>query len=124
MQSFQTLVCGYKAMHIFYRFELYPKDNKEAQWVSTGVAVSGKITHVRKFQLGVPLYIMGCILSHVGVVIVRRVLDWMIGLIDTLYTQLVTTINYSAIAVLHILQITRTRCIFSFVTSRILTTDL
>jgi hypothetical protein len=38
----------------------------------------------------------------------RGVLDWMIGLTDTLYTQLGTTRNYSAIADLHTLQFTVT----------------
>jgi hypothetical protein len=46
----------------------------------------------------------------------RRVLDHMIGFIDTLFTQLGTTGNYSAIADLHTL-------VFSVFTSRILATD-
>jgi hypothetical protein len=37
---------------------------------------------------------------------IDRVLDWMIGFIDTLYTALGTTDNYSAIANLHSLQFT------------------
>jgi hypothetical protein len=46
-------------------------------------------------------------LSRLGdCVTYRRVLDWMIGFIDTLYTPLGTTGNYSAIADLHALQFT------------------
>jgi hypothetical protein len=51
----------------------------------------------------------------------RRVSDWMIGFIDTLYTPLGTTRNYSAIAVLHTLQFAVTHAL-AF-TSRILATD-
>jgi hypothetical protein len=47
-------------------------------------------------------------------------LDWMIGVIDT-FTQLGTTGNYSAIAILHTLQFTGTHADF---TSHILATDL
>jgi hypothetical protein len=38
----------------------------------------------------------------------RRVLDWMIGFINTLFTQLGTTGNYITIAILHTLQFTVT----------------
>jgi hypothetical protein len=52
-------------------------------------------------------------------------MDWMIGFIDTLYTVLGTTGNYSAIADLHTLQFTVTHALeFSVFTSRILATDL
>jgi hypothetical protein len=55
----------------------------------------------------------------------RRVLGWMIGFIDTLFTQLGTTGNYSAIADLHTLQFTMTHALlFTVLTSRILVTDL
>jgi hypothetical protein len=55
----------------------------------------------------------------------RRVLDWMIRFIDTLYTPLGTTGNYSATADLHTLQFTVTHALgFSLFTSRILATDL
>jgi hypothetical protein len=39
---------------------------------------------------------------------IKRVLGWVIGFIDTLYTPLGTTGNYSAIADLHTLQFTVT----------------
>jgi hypothetical protein len=41
-----------------------------------------------------------------GVWLIRRGLDWRIGFIGTLFTQLGTTGNYSAIAILHTLQFT------------------
>jgi hypothetical protein len=54
----------------------------------------------------------------------RPVLDWMIGFIDTLYIQLWTTGNYSAIAILHTLHFTFTHAlVFLVFTSRILATD-
>jgi hypothetical protein len=57
--------------------------------------------------------------------IYRRGLVWMIGFIDTLFTQLGTTGNYSAIADLHTLQFTVTHALgFSVFISRILATDL
>jgi hypothetical protein len=52
-------------------------------------------------------------------------MDWMIGFIDTLYIQLGTTDNYSAVAILHTLQFTVAHTPrFSVFTSRILATDL
>jgi hypothetical protein len=55
----------------------------------------------------------------------RRVLDCVIGLIDTLCTPLGTTGSYSAIADLHTLQFTVTHALgFSVFTNRILATDL
>jgi hypothetical protein len=64
------------------------------------------------------------VLSRVGGCI-RRVLDWMIGFIETLYTPLGSTGNYRAIADLHTLQFTVTHALrFSVITSRILETDL
>jgi hypothetical protein len=64
-------------------------------------------------------------MSRVGVVREhRRVLDWRIGFIDTLYTPFGTTDNYSAIADLRTLQFTVTHALgFSVFTSRILATD-
>jgi hypothetical protein len=55
----------------------------------------------------------------------RRVLDWMIGFIDNLYTVIGTTGNYSAIADLHTLEFIVTHALgFSVFTSRILATDI
>jgi hypothetical protein len=55
----------------------------------------------------------------------RRVLDWMIGFIDTLYIALGTTGNYSAIAILHTCQFTVPNALeFLVFTSRIQATDL
>jgi hypothetical protein len=60
----------------------------------------------------------------VACVTYRRVLEWVIGFIDTLFTQLGTTCNYSAIADLHTLQFTTAHTLgFSVFTSRILATD-
>jgi hypothetical protein len=56
---------------------------------------------------------------------IRSVLDWMIGFIDTLYTQFRATGSYSATADLHTLQFTVTHALgFSVFTSRILATGL
>jgi hypothetical protein len=50
---------------------------------------------------------------------------WLIGFIDTLYTPLGTTGNYSAIHDLYILEFTFVLALgFSVFTSRILATDL
>jgi hypothetical protein len=55
----------------------------------------------------------------------RQVLDWLIGLIDHLYTPFGTTGNYSDVADLHTLQFTVPyEPGFSVFLSRILTTDL
>jgi hypothetical protein len=57
--------------------------------------------------------------------LIRRVLDWMIGFIDTLFTRLGTTGNYSAITILHTLQFAATQALgFSVFASRIPATDL
>jgi hypothetical protein len=49
----------------------------------------------------------------------------MIGFIDTLYTALGTTDNYSSITILHTFQLTAAHAlVFSAFTSRILATDL
>jgi hypothetical protein len=64
------------------------------------------------------------ILSRLRGVTLRRGLDWMIGFIDTLYTPLGSTGNYSAIADLHTSRYTVTHTLrFSVFTSRILVTD-
>jgi hypothetical protein len=67
------------------------------------------------------------ILSLVGVYafLIRRVLDWMIGFIDTLYKPIGATRNYRAVAGLHTLQFTVIYALgFSVFTSRIPATDL
>jgi hypothetical protein len=58
-------------------------------------------------------------------VTIDGVLDWMIGFIDTIYTVLGTTGNYSAIANIHTLWFTITHTLgFSLFTSRFLAMDL
>jgi hypothetical protein len=64
------------------------------------------------------------ILSRFRVRYSSRDMDWMIRFIDTLYTPLGTTGNYSAIADLHTLQFTVTHTlVLSAFTSRTLITD-
>jgi hypothetical protein len=61
------------------------------------------------------------------VVTIRRVLDWMIGFIDTflIHSQLGTTGNYSAISDLHTFQFSVTHTLgFSVFISRVLAMDL
>jgi hypothetical protein len=58
-----------------------------------------------------------------GCVIIRRGLDWMIGFIDPLYTEPVTTINYSAIAISTLYNSLLHTLVPSVFTSHILTTD-
>jgi hypothetical protein len=72
------------------------------------------------------LLLQHSVLSGVGVFCVtyRRVLDLMIGFIDTLLTQLWTRGNYSAIADLYILQFTVAHALgFSVFINLILATD-
>jgi hypothetical protein len=70
------------------------------------------------------IYIHMHIFSRV-LVTAEGVLDWMIRFIDTLFTQLGTTGNYSAIADLHTLQFTVTYELgISVFTIRIMVTDL
>jgi hypothetical protein len=58
-------------------------------------------------------------------IVMRWILNWMIGIIDTLYTVLGTAGNYSAIADVHTLPFTATlSLVFSAFTSRILVTEL
>jgi hypothetical protein len=58
-------------------------------------------------------------------VTIDGVLDWMVGFIDTFYTQLGTTSSYRAIADLYTLQFTVTHTLaFSVFINRILATDL
>jgi hypothetical protein len=52
-----------------------------------------------------------------------RVLDWIMGFIATLYTQFVTTVNYSAIAISTLYISLLHTLVSSVFTSRILTTD-
>jgi hypothetical protein len=56
--------------------------------------------------------------------LIRRILDWMTGFIDTLFTQLGTTGNYSVTTDLYALQFKVTHALgFSVFISRILATD-
>jgi hypothetical protein len=57
--------------------------------------------------------------------LIRRVLDWMIGIIDTLFTRLEITGNYTAVAGLRTSQFIFTHALgFSVFISRIVATDL
>jgi hypothetical protein len=68
-------------------------------------------------------YVLSCVGDCVW--LIRRVLDWIIGFIDTVYQTLWTTGNYSTISYLYNLQFTVTQALGLLVfTSRILATDL
>jgi hypothetical protein len=62
-------------------------------------------------------------MSCFRVVAIRRGLNWIIGFIDTLYAQFVTTINYSAIAISTLYSSLLHKLVSSVFTSRILATD-
>jgi hypothetical protein len=77
------------------------------------------------FQYHLTIIFIVLLLSRViGVCDYRRGADWMIEFIDTLYTPLGTTRNYSAIVDLHTLKFAVTHTLgFAVFTSRILATD-
>jgi hypothetical protein len=77
------------------------------------------------FTLRIYIQIQMYTVTYYGVCVTyRRGLDWMIGFIDTLYTPLLTTGNYSAMANVRTLQFTVTHTLqFPVFTSRILATN-
>jgi hypothetical protein len=92
--------------------------------MSVGSAAIDVKTHLR-YQTSELL--LANVLSCVGVCAssCRQAFDWMMGFIDTLYTALGTTRNYSATADLHTLQFTAANTLgFSVFTCRILATNL
>jgi hypothetical protein len=82
------------------------------------------ISHFWQFLITVTSTIYDIVTCRWVCVSYRRALNWMIGFIHALSTQLVTTINYSAIAIFTLYSSLLHILVSSVFTDRVLATDL